>query len=61
MTTKQLQQSAAAGHGIGAELLLRSWNKTLEVVDQAKKINKESGVRDPHQNQNIIHNHSQIR
>lgn len=42
MTKSQAEQPEE----ISAELLLRSWNKTLEPVNEAKRINKESGVRD---------------
>lgn len=54
MTNKQdvrLQQSqpAPAPEGISVNLLLRSWNKTLEGVDECKRINKESGVEHPEQ------------
>lgn len=45
--TKQSQQEQP--EGISAELLLRSWNKTQEIVTECERINKESGVRDPDQ------------
>lgn len=32
---------------ISQELLLRGWNKTLENVNEAARINKESGVLQP--------------
>lgn len=47
MTKSQAEQPA--GEGISAELLLRSWNKVLEPIEEAKRINKESGVADPEQ------------
>lgn len=51
MTNKQSQaeQPAAVGEGMSAELLLKSWNKTLEIVEECRRINAASGVRDPDQ------------
>jgi hypothetical protein len=45
MTKAQQEQP----EGISARLLLASWNKTLEPIEEARRINKESGVRDPEQ------------
>jgi hypothetical protein len=47
MTNKQTQPLEA--EPMSASLLLRSWNKTLEIVEQARKVNRESGERDPDQ------------
>jgi hypothetical protein len=44
--TKQSQAEQPAAGEMSAELLLRSWNKTLETVTECQRINKESGVRD---------------
>jgi hypothetical protein len=35
------------GEKIGADLLLRGWNKTLETVNEAVQHNLRSGVKDP--------------
>jgi hypothetical protein len=50
--TRQEQQSqeqeySIANEELGEELLLRCWNGAVEQVNEAIKINKESGVKNP--------------
>jgi hypothetical protein len=44
---EQEQEYLVANEQIGEALLLRCWNKTVEQVNEAIRINKESGVRYP--------------
>jgi hypothetical protein len=44
---QQESEYSVANEKIGEELLLRCWNHTVEQVNEAIKINKESGVRYP--------------
>jgi hypothetical protein len=44
---EQESEYLVANEEIGEELLLRCWNKAVEQVNAAIKINKESGVRYP--------------
>lgn len=48
MTNKQ-QSAPILEEKISSDLLLRSWNKTLELVNEARKINNASGVVKPEQ------------
>jgi len=43
----QEEVNSFIGEKIGADLLLRGWNKTLEIVNEAIQHNLRSGVRDP--------------